>query len=244
MAADPLRAFSPPVADWFRRSFERPTPAQSKGWPPIAAGKHTLVLAPTGSGKDARRLPDRHRRPRPRPVGARHARALRQPAEGPEPRRRAKPARAAPRHRDAARGGGRRAKRRHAPARAGRDAPPSARHPDHHARVALSDPHLGRARDAGRRPDGHRRRDPCPGGGQARDAPRALARAARAPDRRRPAADRALGHPAAARRDRPVPGRRPARRDRRRRPPQAARSRGGRAGARHARAGWRAGARR
>ena len=51
MAADPLRAFSPPVADWFRRSFERPTPAQSKGWPPIAAGKHTLVLAPTGSGK-------------------------------------------------------------------------------------------------------------------------------------------------------------------------------------------------
>ena len=51
MAADPLRAFSPPVADWFRRSFEKPTPAQSKGWPPIAAGKHTLVLAPTGSGK-------------------------------------------------------------------------------------------------------------------------------------------------------------------------------------------------
>ena len=51
MAADPLRAFSPPVADWFRRSFERPTPAQSKGWSPIAAGNHTLVLAPTGSGK-------------------------------------------------------------------------------------------------------------------------------------------------------------------------------------------------
>ena len=51
MAADPLRAFSPPVADWFRRSFEKPTPAQAKGWPPIAAGKHTLVLAPTGSGK-------------------------------------------------------------------------------------------------------------------------------------------------------------------------------------------------
>ena len=51
MAAEPLRSFSPPVADWFRRSFERPTPAQAKGWPPIAAGKHTLVLAPTGSGK-------------------------------------------------------------------------------------------------------------------------------------------------------------------------------------------------
>ncbi|HEX2377467.1 MAG TPA: DEAD/DEAH box helicase, partial [Gaiellales bacterium] len=51
MAADPLTSFSPPVSDWFRRSFERPTPAQAKGWPPIAAGKHTLVLAPTGSGK-------------------------------------------------------------------------------------------------------------------------------------------------------------------------------------------------
>jgi len=51
VAPDPLRAFSPPVAGWFRRSFEKPTPAQAKGWPPIAAGKHTLVLAPTGSGK-------------------------------------------------------------------------------------------------------------------------------------------------------------------------------------------------
>jgi ATP-dependent Lhr-like helicase len=51
VAADPITAFSPPVADWFRRSFERPTPAQAKGWPPIADGKHTLILAPTGSGK-------------------------------------------------------------------------------------------------------------------------------------------------------------------------------------------------
>src|ERR671937_1445377 len=48
---DPLSQFSPPVAGWFRRSFERPTPAQAKGWPPIGAGRHTLVLAPTGSGK-------------------------------------------------------------------------------------------------------------------------------------------------------------------------------------------------
>jgi ATP-dependent Lhr-like helicase len=48
---DPLSQFSPPVAGWFRRSFERPTPAQAKGWPPISAGRHTLVLAPTGSGK-------------------------------------------------------------------------------------------------------------------------------------------------------------------------------------------------
>ncbi len=51
MAPDPLSAFTPPVADWFRRSFAEPTRAQRLGWPPIAAGKHTLILAPTGSGK-------------------------------------------------------------------------------------------------------------------------------------------------------------------------------------------------
>jgi ATP-dependent Lhr-like helicase len=51
MAADPLRAFSDPVADWFRRSFAEPTAVQRKGWPPIARGEHTLLLAPTGSGK-------------------------------------------------------------------------------------------------------------------------------------------------------------------------------------------------
>ena len=51
MPADPLAAFTPAVAEWFRRSFAEPTAAQRKGWPPIAAGRHTLVLAPTGSGK-------------------------------------------------------------------------------------------------------------------------------------------------------------------------------------------------
>ncbi len=51
MAPDPLAVFSPPVADWFRRSFAEPTKAQRLGWPPIAAGRHSLILAPTGSGK-------------------------------------------------------------------------------------------------------------------------------------------------------------------------------------------------
>jgi ATP-dependent Lhr-like helicase len=51
MPLDPLAAFTPPVADWFRRSFPEPTAAQRKGWPPITAGKHSLILAPTGSGK-------------------------------------------------------------------------------------------------------------------------------------------------------------------------------------------------
>jgi ATP-dependent helicase Lhr and Lhr-like helicase len=49
--AGPLAVFSDPVAAWFRRSFERPTPAQEAGWPAIASGRHSLVLAPTGSGK-------------------------------------------------------------------------------------------------------------------------------------------------------------------------------------------------
>jgi len=48
---DPLSRFSPLVGDWFRTELGTPTPAQELGWPPIAAGSHTLLLAPTGSGK-------------------------------------------------------------------------------------------------------------------------------------------------------------------------------------------------
>ena len=49
--ADVLDLFEPPVADWFRDSFARPTPPQAQGWPSIAEGESTLILAPTGSGK-------------------------------------------------------------------------------------------------------------------------------------------------------------------------------------------------
>jgi len=49
--ADPLAHFQPAVRDWFRASFDRPTPAQALGWPAIARGESTLLLAPTGSGK-------------------------------------------------------------------------------------------------------------------------------------------------------------------------------------------------
>ncbi|MEX2661934.1 MAG: DEAD/DEAH box helicase, partial [Vicinamibacterales bacterium] len=49
--AKPLDLFHPAVAEWFRDSFEAPTPPQSKGWPAIAQGESTLILAPTGSGK-------------------------------------------------------------------------------------------------------------------------------------------------------------------------------------------------
>ncbi len=46
-----LDLFAPSVRDWFMRSFGRPSPVQEKGWPAIAAGRHTLLIAPTGSGK-------------------------------------------------------------------------------------------------------------------------------------------------------------------------------------------------
>ena len=52
MASHPaLAQFHPAVAGWFARSFPGPTDAQVAAWPAIAAGQHTLVAAPTGSGK-------------------------------------------------------------------------------------------------------------------------------------------------------------------------------------------------
>ncbi|HVY49860.1 MAG TPA: DEAD/DEAH box helicase, partial [Minicystis sp.] len=47
----PLERFHAPVRAWFSTSFEAPTPAQARGWEPIAARRSTLLLAPTGSGK-------------------------------------------------------------------------------------------------------------------------------------------------------------------------------------------------
>ncbi len=46
-----LSVFHPVVARWFERRFTGPTPPQREGWPPIIAGEHTLIAAPTGSGK-------------------------------------------------------------------------------------------------------------------------------------------------------------------------------------------------
>ena len=50
-APDPLVLFLPPVQRWFRSALGEPTAAQRLGWPAIAAGQNTLILAPTGSGK-------------------------------------------------------------------------------------------------------------------------------------------------------------------------------------------------
>ena len=48
---DLLDRFSPATAAWFRGSFAAPTQAQRGAWQAIGAGRHTLVVAPTGSGK-------------------------------------------------------------------------------------------------------------------------------------------------------------------------------------------------
>ncbi len=50
-AEDLFDGFSRPAKEWFQTTFPAPTPPQTQGWPRIAAGDHTLILAPTGSGK-------------------------------------------------------------------------------------------------------------------------------------------------------------------------------------------------
>ncbi len=47
----PLPLTPSPVTEWFARTFEEPTPAQSRAWPLIEAGRNTLIISPTGTGK-------------------------------------------------------------------------------------------------------------------------------------------------------------------------------------------------
>ncbi|PTR31583.1 Lhr family ATP dependent helicase [Rhodococcus sp. OK519] len=46
-----LDRFSAPTREWFDGAFDAPTAAQLGAWDSIASGAHTLVVAPTGSGK-------------------------------------------------------------------------------------------------------------------------------------------------------------------------------------------------
>ena len=46
-----LALFHPITAEWFRQVFDAPTAPQIEGWPAIARGESTLILAPTGTGK-------------------------------------------------------------------------------------------------------------------------------------------------------------------------------------------------
>src|SRR5262245_15710527 len=49
--APALKPFHPIVRRWFRDTLGEPSAPQREGWPAIAAGTHTLILAPTGTGK-------------------------------------------------------------------------------------------------------------------------------------------------------------------------------------------------
>lgn len=49
--AEILSSFHPLVRKWFRDTFGKPSDPQRMGWPAISAGGHTLILAPTGTGK-------------------------------------------------------------------------------------------------------------------------------------------------------------------------------------------------
>jgi ATP-dependent Lhr-like helicase len=46
-----LKPFHPLVRKWFTETLGAPSPPQREGWPAIAKGESTLILAPTGTGK-------------------------------------------------------------------------------------------------------------------------------------------------------------------------------------------------
>src|SRR6266545_1615692 len=47
----PLSPFHPVVQRWFTARIGTPSPPQVEGWPRIRSGRHTLISAPTGTGK-------------------------------------------------------------------------------------------------------------------------------------------------------------------------------------------------
>src|SRR3954469_10149507 len=47
----PLAGFHPTIQRWFEQRFGEPTEPQREGWPLIRGGGHTLISAPTGTGK-------------------------------------------------------------------------------------------------------------------------------------------------------------------------------------------------
>ena len=47
----PLEGFHPTIRKWFASRFGEPTEPQKEGWPKIQEGSHTLISAPTGTGK-------------------------------------------------------------------------------------------------------------------------------------------------------------------------------------------------
>ena len=192
-----------PPARGSRRRSPSPPPAQAGAWEAISAGRHALVVAPTGSGKtlsaflwsldrlltsEPRREAERCRVLYVSPLKALAVdveRNLRAPLTG----IRHTAERLGER---AARGDGRAAHRRHQRRRPAPADDHAARHPDHHARVAVPDADQPGPRVAARRRDRDRRRGPRRRRHQARRPPRGQPRAARRAARPPGAADRAV----------------------------------------------------
>ncbi|WP_349772726.1 DEAD/DEAH box helicase [Lacrimispora xylanisolvens] len=51
MSDHSMELFQTDTRHWFERALGTPTLVQKQAWPEIAAGRHTLVSAPTGTGK-------------------------------------------------------------------------------------------------------------------------------------------------------------------------------------------------
>ncbi len=165
--ADPFANFHPVTATWFREVFDAPTAPQRQGWPAIARGESTLILAPTGTGKTLTAFlwcldrlmlqapPERPRLPDRLHLSAQSARRRRgtQPALAARRHRQHGPAhgRARPRSRD------QHPHRRHLPERSRPLSPTPARNPDHHARIPLPAAHLAIRRGAAHRRHRHHR---------------------------------------------------------------------------------------
>ena len=47
----PSAVFHPTIRQWFQTKFQAPSQPQEMGWPIIREGRHTLIAAPTGTGK-------------------------------------------------------------------------------------------------------------------------------------------------------------------------------------------------
>ena len=166
---------------------------------------------PDRFGQDPGRVPLGDRpsgeRAAARPQGA-HPRPLRLAAARPGRRRGEEPPSPAGRHPARRRADGRAARprpaggrphRRHPGPRPAAPGDPPARHPHHHAGVALPDAHVTGSRDPAQRPVGDHRRDPRPGGHQARRAPRAVARTVGRAHRAAGPTHRPVRHAASAR---------------------------------------------